>query len=168
MIIFPDVIVEKLIKVPNGALIYLPIAKTIVPAIKGLGKEEGDDVHAVFILKPIPGSTKFPTMRIPNETQHVLNFGEDWIIELPLDPAGLNFDELSDDDTSCGVVVVGQKHFLRVYCHVTTRERAVFLDLSSGAITFQLPEGTEVFFPGWTISLPDSRGVITSWPHGAG
>lgn len=171
MIMFPNAVQAKLKDVAAGSLVLIRVAETVTPAVKGLGQENGDDVHVVFLLKPVPGVHDKPALRTPREDERVLNFGHDWALELPIDTTGMRFDGVPSPSRDCGVAIVADTKFLRVCFERPERASVVFLNLSTGESLFTLPDAPEVFVPGWTVRIlhPEilggglSESIFASW-----
>lgn len=171
MNIIPNAVVEKLYAVEPGSLIYIPFGHDVVPAIKGHGEDQAGELHDVFTLLPIPCHTDLPTLITPEGAQCVLNFGTEWTLEPPVDSRMIVFGETPSDEDLCGLVIAGDRQYLRV-SYVHTDHRMAFLDLSTGDSIFRPPEGPQAFLAGWIVRQrgPDNDSgedrIVASWRAG--
>ncbi len=162
---FPNATIKGLLAVEPGSLIYVPIGQVMVPGLKGLGHEEGDDVHVVFTLSSMPEEPNSPQMILPDESQRVLDLGKKWRIALPIDPERMKFRNFDTGDDACGVVVYSDIWFLRVMFNNLGNPRPACMDLSTGKVDFSFPGGKNVLFSGWEFTLEGSDNVILRWPE---
>lgn len=168
MNIIPNAVVEKLGTVEPGSLIYVPFGHDVVPAIKGHGEDQAGELHDVFTLLPIPHHTDLPALITPDETQCVLNFGTEWTLEPPADSRMVTFGETPPEEDLCGLVIVGERQYLRV-SYIDTDHRMAFLDLLTGESKFRPPTGPQAFLPGWIVRRrrPDcdssEERIVASW-----
>ena len=136
----------------------------MVPGIKGLGQEDGDDVHVIFTLSSMPEEPTSPQLIIPDQSQCVLDLGKKWRIELPVDATCMKFrnDDVGGD--ACGVIVQSDTCFLRVLFYRSV-PRAAFMDLSTGKFVLKLPDAKNVLFSGWAFRLKGADDMLFRWPE---
>ena len=161
---FPNATIKGLMAVEPGSLIFVPISQVMVPGLKGLGNEDGDDVHVVFTLSSMSKEPTSPQLILPDQSQRVLDLGKNCSIQLPLDSASMNFRGDDTGNDTCGVVVHSDTWFLRVMFYQGV-PRAAFMDLSTGKVDFSFPGGKNVLFSGWEFTLEGSDNVILRWPE---
>ena len=160
----PGATIKGLMAVEPGSLVYLPIGEVMVPGLKGLGKEDGDDVHVVFTLSSLPHEPSSPQLIHPDVSQRFLDLGRKWRVQLPLETSNMNFRAFDTGDDSCGIVVHANTWFLRVLFY-RSAPRPAFMDLSTGRVEFSLPEGKTVFFGGWKFALEGCDDFFLQWPE---
>ena len=161
---FPNATIKSIVSVEPRSLIYVPIGQTMVPGLKGLGNDHGDDVDVVFALSSMPNEPASPQLIVPDQFLRVLDLGTKWRIQLPLDPTGMDFRSQDMEDDPCGVVVHSDTWFLRVMSYIGLPQ-AAFMDLSTGKVEFNLPGGDNVLISGWEFTLEGSDDVILRWPE---
>lgn len=164
MLRFPDATIKGLLAIEPGSLVYVPVGEVMVPGLRGLGQENGDDVHVIFTLSSMPEEPTSPQMILPDQSQRVLDLGKKWRIELPVDAKRMRFrnDDVGED--ACGVVVQSDTWFLRVMFYRGV-PRPAFMDLSTGKVVLKLPDGKNVLFGGWAFRLNGSDDLLLRWPE---
>ena len=161
---FPDATIKGLLDVEPGSLVYVPVGEIMVPGLKGLGQEDGEDVHVIFTLSSMPEEPTSPQLIIPDQSQRVLNLGKKWRIELPVDATRMKFRNDDLGGNACGVIVQSETWFLRVLFY-RSDPRPAFMDLSTGKVVLKLPDGKNVLFGGWDFRLIGSDDLLLHWPE---